>query len=44
MNPGISIKNGLEYIKNLKIRQKKDRKNKQDIKARVDKHPKISYI
>jgi len=22
----------------------KDRKNKQDIKARVDKHPKISYI
>jgi len=31
-------------IKNLKINQKKDKKNKQDTKARVDKHPKLSYI
>jgi hypothetical protein len=44
MNPGINLENVPANIKNLKIRQKKDRKNKQDIKARVDKHLIISYI
>ena len=37
-------KEDLVNIKNLKINQKKDKKNRQDTKARVDKHPLISYI
>ena len=37
-------KEAQELIKNLKINQKKDKKNRQDTKARVDKHPKLSYI
>jgi len=32
-------KEGLENIKKVKINQKNAKKNRQDIKARVDKHP-----
>jgi hypothetical protein len=39
-HPVISLKKeGLVNIKNLKINQKKDRKNKLAIKDRVDKYP-----
>jgi hypothetical protein len=37
-------KEALANIKKIKINQKKDRKNRLDTKARVDKHPLISYI
>jgi len=45
LHPVISPKN-VDHgnIKKIKINQKKDKKNRQDTKARVDKHPLISYI
>jgi hypothetical protein len=45
LHPVISPRNVDHGItKNLKINQKKDRKNRQDTKDRVDKHPVLSYI
>ena len=37
-------KEGLDNIKKIKINKKNVKKNRLDTKARVDKHPLVSYI